>query len=299
MKYCGFVSLIGAPNAGKSTLLNALLGTKISIVCHKQQTTRTRVVGILTHEETQAVLVDTPGIFQNPKQRLEKSMISSAWQAVRDADLILLIVDASRTHMEDEEKKILEALKSKKKEAILVLNKVDLVPDKTKLLEKTKIFSEAGGFDRVFMISAKSGQGLLELKDYIFAQMPESEWFYPADQVSDMPQRLLTEELTREVLLHEVHAEVPYGLTVRTDLWEKFNNGSLKIVQTICVEREAHKPILVGKGGQKIKRIGEQARKEISRALGVKVHLMLHVKVDEKWKDRPESYQDLGLDFTS
>lgn len=297
MKRCGFVALIGAPNAGKSTLLNALMGTKISIVCHKSQTTRCRVAGIHTKENTQLVLLDTPGIFVNPKSRLDKAMVEAAWQAAIEADIILMIVDASRLSFKEDIDLILKRIKSEQKRPLLVLNKVDMVADKTKLLTRAKEFFDTGVFEKVFMISAKKKSGLEDLEQYLLHHVPSSEWLYPEDQIADLSERIIAAEFTRESLMHNLHREIPYGVTVETDLWERFKNKSLKIIQTIVVEKEGYKRIVLGKGGQKIKVIGLQARRDIEAFLGTKVHLILHVRVDARWKDKPYIYQELGLNF--
>lgn len=293
----GFVTLMGVPNAGKSTLLNALLGEKLSIICHKRQTTRTRVAGILTKEETQAILVDTPGIFFDAKGRLEKAMVSAAWQATAGAHVILLIVDAKSPYLLEDTKKIMERLRNVEEKVVLVLNKTDLLKDKSKLLEIAQDLASSFKFKEVFMISAQKKTGLEKLEHFLLQALPEGLWMYPEDQLSNLSERFLAAELTREVLLHQVHDEVPHGLAVQTEKWEDFDNGDVKIFQQICVSRRSHKSIILGKGGTKIKIIGEIARKEISKALGCKVHLFLHVKVDEKWQDNPEFYQELGLDL--
>lgn len=293
----GFVTLMGVPNAGKSTLLNAFLGEKLSIVCHKRQTTRTRVAGILTKGDTQAILIDTPGIFFDTKGRLEKSMVSAAWQATAGTHLILLIVDMKNTHFLEDTKKIMERLRTVEEKVVLVLNKVDLLKDKSKLLHVAEDLASSFKFKEVFMISAQKKTGMEKLEHFLLDALPEGPWMYPEDQLSNLSERFLAAELTREVILHQVHDEVPHGLAVRTEKWEDFNNGDVKIFQQICVSRRSHKSIILGKGGTKIKTIGELARKEISKALGCKVHLFLHVKVDEKWQDNPEFYQELGLDL--
>lgn len=294
----GFVTIMGVPNAGKSSLLNALLGEKLSIVCHKRQTTRTRVAGILTKDKTQAILVDTPGIFFDTKGRLEKSMVSAAWQATSGSNLILLIVDSKSPYLLEDTKKIMERLRSVESKVVLILNKIDLLKDKSSLLEMTQHLTSNFRFKDVFMISAHKKTGLEKLEAFLRETLPEGVWMYPEDQLSNLPERFLAAELTREVLLHQVHDEVPHGLAVFTEKWEDFENGDVKIFQQICVERRSHKSIILGKAGSKIKLIGEMSRKEISKALGCRVHLFLHVKVDEKWQDKPEFYQDLGLDLT-
>lgn len=298
MKKFGIITLMGAPNAGKSTLLNQILGEKLSIVCHKRQTTRTRVAGIFTEKETQVLLIDTPGIFFDPKRKLEKAMISTAWQATFEGDYIFMLVDAKSAYFQNDLKKIMGKLVDVQDKVILILNKVDLVKEKGRLLDHVKTLSEGFQFHKVFMISAKTGAGVKDLVKFMHESLPEGEWRYPEDQLSDLPQRFLAAELVREVLLHELHEEIPYGLVVQTEKWEPFHNGDLKIYFMICLEKQSHKAIVLGKGGQKIKIIGEKARAEISQALGCRVHLKLHVKVDEKWQDKPDFFHDLGLDLT-
>ncbi|MFN7663006.1 MAG: GTPase Era [Alphaproteobacteria bacterium] len=293
----GFVTLMGVPNAGKSTLLNALLGEKLSIVCHKRQTTRTRVAGILTKKETQAVLIDTPGIFFDAKGRLEKSMVSTAWQATTEAHIILLIADAHIPHFLEDTKKIMERLKNVEEKVVLVLNKTDLLKNKSALLEITQDLTSSFKFKNVFMISAHKKRGLDKVEQFILDSLPDGPWMYPEDQLSHLSERFLVAELTREVLLHQVHDEVPHGLAVLTEKWENFRNGDVKIFQQICVSRKSHKSIILGQQGNKIKAIGEIARKEISKALGCTVHLFLHVKVDEKWQEKPDFYEELGIDL--
>ncbi len=290
MQHFGTVALVGVPNAGKSTLLNTLLGSKISIVCHKRQTTRTRIAGVFTQDHTQIVLIDTPGIFFNPKNRLEKYMVAQAWQGLFEADEALFLVDAARTRHREDVEKVIEKLKKEQKKVILVLNKVDQVKNKEDLLHQSKSLMDEGVFKEAFMICAKTGNGVPALVHYLMDRMPAAEWRYPEDQLATLSEKMLAEELTREVLMTELHDEIPYGLTVQTDLWEPFENGSLKIVQTIFIEKPSHKPIVLGKNGQKIKIIGSKAREEISRALGKTVHLFLHVKIDEGWQEKSEFY---------
>ncbi len=296
MKKFGVVTLMGAPNAGKSTLLNAILGEKLSIVCHKRQTTRTRVAGILTEGNTQTLIVDTPGIFFDTKRKLDKAMVSAAWQATFEAHLIFLIVDVKASYLKEDITKIIAKLESVSDKVVLILNKIDLFKDKSSLLSLTKELSEAFPFKDVFMVSSKKKEGVGRLVSFMKKNMPDGEWMYPEDQLTNLSERFLTAELTREVLLHQLHEEVPYGLTVHTEQWETFDNGDVKIFQMICLERVSHKAIVLGKKGQKIKHIGVLARQEISKALGCRVHLKLHVKVDEKWQDKPDFFHDLGLD---
>lgn len=288
MKKFGSVALIGAPNAGKSTLLNTMLREKLSIVCHKAQTTRFRVAGIYTKEDTQLVLLDTPGIFSAPKSKLDKMMIDGAWHAVFTADLIVLLIDASRPSFKQEVDLVIKRLKETNRKCVVALNKVDLVRDKTKLLAHAQTLFDQNIFQDIFMISGKTGGGIAKLEQFLFEKTPEGEWQYDQDQLSDLPQKIIASELTREVLMHHLHQEIPYGLSVETDVWETFKNKSIKIIQTILVERESHKPILLGKRGEKIKRIGEEARKSISSFLQTPVHLFLHVRISPAWKEKIE-----------
>lgn len=296
MKKFGVVTLMGAPNAGKSTLLNTILGEKLSIVCHKRQTTRTRVAGIFTEDDTQIVIVDTPGIFFDTKKKLDKAMVSAAWQATFEAHVIFLIVDVSASYLREDIEKIMSRLESVSEKVVLILNKIDLLKNKEKLLSLTKEFSDAFPFQDIFMVSATKKEGVDALVSFMKNSMPAGEWMYPEDQLTNLSERFLTAELTREALLHQLHEEIPYGLTVQTEKWETFDNGDVKIFQMICLEKMSHKAIVLGKGGQKIKRIGELARAEMMKALGCRVHLKLHVKVDEKWQDKPDFFHDLGLD---
>lgn len=249
----GFVTLMGVPNAGKSTLLNALLGEKLSIVCHKRQTTRTRVAGILTKGEAQAILVDTPGIFFDTKGRLEKSMVSAAWQATAGANVILLIADVKNTYFLEDTKKIMERLRTVEEKVVLVLNKADLLKDKSKLLHIAQDLASSFKFKDVFMISAQKKMGVEKLEQFILKNLPEGDWMYPEDQLSNLSERFLAAELTREVILHQIHDEVPHGLAVRTEKWEDFENGDVKIFQQICVSRSSHKSIILGKLAQRSK----------------------------------------------
>ncbi len=296
-KRCGFVSIIGAPNAGKSTLVNRLVGAKVSIVSPKVQTTRTRVMGIINQGETQIVLVDTPGIFK-PQQRLEKAMVSAAWQGTKDADVVVLIVDAGRGKINAEARAIVERLKTIERKAVLVLNKIDLVA-KDKLLTLAAEMNAVGIFTDIYMISALSGDGTDRLLRDIAGRMPEGPWMFTEDQISDMPLRLLAAEITREKIFLQLGDELPYAATVETETWEEFDNGSVRIEQTVYVMRDSQKAIVLGKGGARIKKIGEAARLELEEILERRVHLRLFVKVREKWTDDPERYRDWGLDFNA
>lgn len=297
---CGYVALIGAPNAGKSTLLNRLVGAKISIVSPKVQTTRARVLGIAVEggpEEggAQFIFVDTPGIFA-PKRRLDRAMVAAAWTGAEDADLVILLVDAARGYDQDT-RRIVERLKKANRKAILVLNKVDKVRPE-KILPLTAKLAEEGIFDPVFMISSLNGSGVTDLRCHLAAALPEGPWLFPEDQLTDMPLRLLAAEVTREQVFLKLHQELPYASTVETEAWEEFKDGSVKITQTIYVERPSQKAIVLGEGGQQIKRIGAAARAEIERLLERRAHLFLFVKVREAWMEDKERYQAMGLDFT-
>jgi len=290
----GFVALIGAPNAGKSTLLNSLVGAKVSIVTHKVQTTRVPVRGIAMAGKSQIVFVDTPGIF-TPKRRLDRAMVGSAWQGATDADLVALLIDAQRS-LDEENRAIIGKLKEVPQPKILILNKIDLI-DREKLLALTAGANEMIAFERTFMISATKGDGVGDVRDYFAAAMPKGPWLYPEDEISDVPMRLMAAEITREKLYLRLHEELPYQSTVETDSWEERKDGSVRIEQTIFVERDGQKKIVLGQGGKMVKSISMDARKEISKEIERKVHLFLHVKVREGWGDDPERYRGIGLEF--
>jgi len=290
----GFVALIGAPNAGKSTLLNALVGAKVSIVTHKVQTTRVPVRGIAMAGKTQIVFVDTPGIFA-PKRRLDRAMVGSAWQGATDADIVALLIDAQRV-LDEENRAIISKLKEVRQPKILILNKIDLI-DREKLLALTASANELIPFERTFMISATNGDGVADVRDYFAASLPKGPWLYPEDEISDVPMRLMAAEITREKLYLRLHEELPYQSTVETDSWEERKDGSVRIEQTIYVERDGQKKIVLGQGGKMVKSISMDARKEISKEIEKKVHLFLHVKVREGWGDDPERYRGMGLEF--
>ena len=290
----GFVAVLGAPNAGKSTLVNRVVGAKVSIVSPKVQTTRTRVLGIAIAGSSQLVFVDTPGIFA-PRKRLERAMVDAAWRGARDADAVLLLVDAGRG-LDADTRRIVDGLRAEGRRAILVLNKVDAV-HRTVLLGLAAELSAEGIFDEVFMISALSGDGVSDLMAHLEARMPEGPWHFPEDQLSDMPLRLLAAEITREKLFLQTHDEVPYSVTVETEAWEQFRDGSVRIEQTVYVQRDSQKGIVLGKGGQRIRAVGESARRDLEAMLGYKVHLFLHVKQREKWTDDPMVYRLWGLEF--
>lgn len=294
---CGFVALVGAPNAGKSTLLNALVGSKISIVSPKVQTTRSRVLGIGTEGDSQILYVDTPGIF-TPKKRLERAMVAAAWQGATDADLVAVLFDASQKRIDDDTLGIVERLKEAGRTAILVLNKIDLIK-RERLLELAQQFAAHGIFTDTFMVSALTGDGLPGLLKYIAGTLPAGPWLYPADQLSDMPERLLAAEVTREKLFLQLHQEVPYATTVETESWEEFENGSVRISQVVYVQRDSQKAIILGKGGSRIKSISMAARQELASMLDRPVHLMLFLKVRENWSEDPDQYEAWGLDFNA
>ncbi len=290
----GFVALIGAPNAGKSTLMNRLVGAKVSIVTHKVQTTRTRVLGIVMHASSQLIFIDTPGIFQ-PRRRLDRAMVRAAWDGAADADAIVLLVDARRG-LDDENQAIVDGLKEDGRRAILAINKIDTI-GKEHLLEVAAAFDRAGIFDRVFMISATKGQGTDDLLEHLAELAPEGPWLFPEDQLSDMPQRLMAAEATREKLTLYLHQELPYELTVETDSWKTLRDGSIRIEQTIYVRRDSQKAIVLGKGGRMVKKVGQAAREELGEQFGVPVQLYIFVKVRENWVDDPARYSEWNLDF--
>ena len=291
---CGFVAVIGAPNAGKSTLVNRMVGTKVSIVTHKVQTTRTRVLGIAMRGPAQIVLVDTPGIFA-PKRRLDRAMVRAAWDGAKDADAVVLVVDA-QAGVTEEVSRILTGLREGRRRAILALNKVDAIK-REGLLALTSALTEAFAFEKVYMISALTGSGVEDLARDLAEAMPPGPWLYPEDEASDMPARLLAAEVTREKLFLNVHEEVPYALTVETELWEEKPDGSARVEQTIYVQRESQRAIILGRGGQRIKAIGAASRAELEAMLERRIHLFLFVKVRERWQDDPERYRTWNLDF--
>ncbi|MDA9619269.1 GTPase Era [Alphaproteobacteria bacterium] len=293
---CGFVALIGAPNAGKSTLLNALVGSKIAIVTHKVQTTRSRLVGVAVHDGSQMIFVDTPGIFE-AKKRLERAMVAAAWEGANDADIIIFMVDATRK-IEDSTRIIAEGLKESSKKAILVLNKIDLVKRDT-LLAKTLELNELGEFEETLMISATTGNGLEGLQDKIALNLPKGPWLYPADHLTDITERLLASEITREKFFLRFHDELPYATTIETERWRDLKDGSVRIEQIIYVERDSQKAMVIGKGGKGLKAIGTQAREELEELLDRKVHLFIFVKVRKGWSDDKERYLNMGLDWVT
>lgn len=290
----GFVALIGAPNAGKSTLINRLVGTKVSIVSHKVQTTRTVVRGISMRADSQIIFADTPGIFR-PRRRLDRAMVDAAWGGAKDADLVCLLIDSERGIKGDAER-ILKQLADVKLPKILVLNKIDRVPVES-LLKLTADANEVCAFDDTFLLSALNGNGCDDFMDHLAGIMPESPYLYPPDQVSDLPERLLAAEITREKLFLRLHQELPYSAHIEVEGWEERKDGSVKIDQTIYIQRDAHKKMVIGKNGETIKAISSAAREELTQMLGRKVHLFLFVKVRANWIDDPERYREMGLEF--
>jgi GTP-binding protein Era len=301
---CGFVALMGAPNAGKSTLLNALIGVKVSIVSRKAQTTRATVRGILMEGATQIIFVDTPGLFA-PKRRLDRAMVASAWGAAGDADALALLIDARQEIVGDKRaagelaettRAILESLRERRGPKFLVLNKIDLV-ERSRLLALAQSLNAVLPFLETFMISAANGDGLEKLRASLATHMPKGPWLYPEDQIADAPIRALAAEITREKIFERLHDELPYQTTVETETWTDQPDGSARVEQTIYVARDSHKKIVIGEGGRTIKAIGAAARKEIAEANETKVHLFLFVKVRENWLDDPERYRAMGLEF--
>lgn len=305
----GFVAIIGAPNAGKSTLTNRLVGTKVSIVTHKVQTTRFALRGVFQHEDAQIVLIDTPGIFR-ARRRLDRAMVKAAWSGADESDAIVHLVDASAWSAElrgdeltpaqkrsiDDDRRIADALKDAGGKPFLALNKIDQFPHED-VLPMIAHFSELGIYDELFMISAENGDGVDVLTEALAARMPEGPALYPQDQAADVPMQVLAAEITREKLMLRLHQELPYQLMVETENWERMRNGDLRIEQAVIVGRDGHKAMALGKGGQTIKAVGAAARQELSELLGQKVHLFLFVKVDPKWQEKRERYVDFGLDF--
>jgi len=291
---CGFIALIGAPNAGKSTLLNALVGSKVSIVSRKVQTTRALIRGIAIEGQAQLIFVDTPGIF-SPRRRLDRAMVTTAWTGAHEADLVGVLIDAPKG-IEEESEGILRRLDDVKTPRVLILNKIDVL-SKEKLLTLTRDANAAAKFEATFMVSALTGDGIGDLKTWLAQRVPHGPWLYPADQISEAPMRQLAAEVTREKLFERLHQELPYHSTVETDVWKELRRGDVRIEQTIYVERESQRKIVLGKGGQTIKAIGEAARKEIAEIANAKVHLFLFVKVREDWGHDPERYRAMGLEF--
>jgi len=298
---CGFAAVIGAPNAGKSTLVNALVGSKVSIVTPKVQTTRMAVRGVAMRGQTQIIFVDTPGIFK-PRRRLDRAMVNAAWAGAGDADAILLIVDAAELAAQPnglaarDTHAIIEELNRTKSKAALLLNKIDGMK-RTDLLPLVEQLNGEGAFEEVFMISALKGDHVEDVAAWVAARMPAGPWLYPADQAADIPSRLLAAEITREKIYLRLHDELPYAIAVESQKWEERKDGSVKIDQTIFVEREGQKPIVLGKGGATIKKIGELARAEMEEIFGHRVHLFLFVKVSENWAEEREHFREMGLEY--
>lgn len=293
---CGFIAVLGAPNVGKSTLVNQIVGSKVSIVSPKVQTTRTRVLAIAIEGAAQMVYIDTPGIFA-PRRRLDRAMVAAAWGGAGDADAIMLLVDAKRG-IERDTQSILDTLKEQGRKAILVINKVDIVA-KPVLLDLTAKLQAYGLFDDIFMISALNGDGVEDLVAFLADRMPSSPWHFPEDQMSDMPSRLLAAEITREKLYLQLRQELPYAATVETEEWDNKDDGSIRIQQVIFVERPSQKAIVLGKGGAQIKKLGAASRLELEEIFDTRVHLFLFVKVRENWGNDPERYRDWGLDYNA
>ena len=293
---CGTVAVLGAPNAGKSTLVNALVGQKVAIVSPKAQTTRARLMGIAIAAESQLLLVDTPGIF-TPNRRLDRAMVKAAWDGAADADRVVLVVD-SAAKLGARVEQVLEGIESRTEPKVLVLNKVDIAR-KEDLLVLAQKLAERLAPDEIFMVSSTTGDGIADLKAYLAAAMPEGPWHYPEDQLTDATDRMVAAELTREQLYLQLHAEVPYSAAVETEKWEDRRDGSTSIHQQILIERESQKAIIVGKGGARLKAIGQAAREAIGDHLGRKVHLFLHVKVNPRWDEDRTLYQDIGLDWSN
>ncbi|RNF33623.1 GTPase Era [Paracoccus methylarcula] len=292
----GFVALIGEPNAGKSTLLNRMVGAKVSIVTHKVQTTRARIRGIAIEGGSQIVFVDTPGIFR-PRRRLDRSMVAAAWGGASDADVILLLVEAHRGMTEGVEAIIasLRELGGKTRVA-LIINKIDRVKSEA-LLALSQKLNEAFTFEQTFMISAEKGYGCDDLREWLSGALPEGPWLYPEDQIADLPMRMIAAEITREKLTLRLHEEIPYQLTVETEAWEERKDGSARVDQVVYVSRSGHKGIVLGKGGETIKAVGQAARAELEEFMGRRIHLFLQVRLRENWQDEAERYNEMGLDF--
>ena len=291
---CGFIALIGAPNAGKSTLINALVGSKVAIVTPKVQTTRTLLRGIAMEGQAQLVFLDTPGIFA-PRRRLDRAMVTTAWSGAHDADIVAVLIDV-KSGLNDDAEALLKKLQEVRQPKVLILNKVDLV-EKARLLALAQAANDIAKFAATFMISATKGDGVADVRQWLAAHVPAGPWHYPEDEVSNAPVRQLASEITREKLYLKLHQELPYQSTVETESWTERKDGSVRIEQTIYVERDSQKKIVLGKGGQSIKAIGEASRRELAEILEKKVHLFLFVKVREGWGDDPERYRQMGLEF--
>jgi GTP-binding protein Era len=294
--HCGFVAVLGIPNVGKSTLLNQLVGSKISITSPKVQTTRRRVLGITIHDMTQIVFIDTPGLFE-PHKRLQKAMVRAAWRAKKESDVLMIVSDATHHH-HDKTIELLDKIEFDQQPVVLVINKIDLVT-KEELLPQIQLLTEGYPFKKIFLVSAINGDGCQDILEYLAQNLPDGPWLYPADQMTDLPIRLLAAEITREQIYHFLHQELPYAVHVETEEWEEFNNESIKISQVIHVERDNQKAIVLGKGGHMIKQIGARARQELKQLMNREVHLKLYVKVSKNWSENPEFYKDIGLEFNA
>lgn len=297
MTKAGFVSLIGAPNAGKSTLMNTMIGQKVSIVTPKVQTTRSCIRGIAMKDDSQIIFVDTPGIFQ-PKRRLDRAMVSAAWQGAGDSDVIMLVHDVARAHIDQDTLRILESIKEKQVKVGLILNKIDLTTPEH-VMKRTSELSDMYDFSKIFMVSAEKAKGTDDILAWLATQMPESPYLYDPDDLSDLPQRLLAAEIVREKLFLNLHEELPYQLTVETEQWIERKDGSAEVRCSIYVAREGHRGIILGQGGKTIGRIGKAARQELEKMLDRRVHLFTHVKFRKNWLDDPARYRDWGLDFNA
>jgi GTP-binding protein Era len=291
---CGFVAVLGVPNAGKSTLTNALVGAKVAIVTPKVQTTRTRILGIVVEGDAQLIFVDTPGIFA-PRRRLDRAMVAAAWAGAADADAVALVIDA-KAGLDEATHAIVDGLAKAGRKAICVLNKIDLVP-RPRLLELAAEANATGIFSDTFMLSALTGDGVADLRAHLARAVPEGPFLYPADQLSDINDRLMAAEITREKLFLQLRQELPYALTVETERWQELDDGSVRIEQLVYVRRDSQKAIVIGKGGQRLRAIGQAAREELKEILGREVHLFIYVKVREDWEDDPERYSAIGLEF--
>lgn len=292
---CGFVAIIGAPNAGKSTLVNQLVGTKVTIVSRKVQTTRTPIRGIVMAGDSQLILIDTPGIFA-PRRRLDRAMVGAAWGGAEDADAVVLLIDAA-AGVDDDVRRIIDKLKEAAVSPIVVLNKVDRLADKARLLPLATELTNELSADAVYFVSALNGDGVEELKSALGEKVPVGPWHYPADDVSDLPLRMLAAELTREKIYDRLHQELPYAITVETTDWKELRNKTVRVEQTIYVERDSQKKIVIGKGGSAIKQVSSETRAELTEIVGQPVHLFLFVKVRENWADDPARYREMGLDY--
>jgi GTPase len=294
---CGFIAVIGAPNAGKSTLVNQIVGAKVSIVSHKVQTTRMPIRGIAIAGKSQLVFIDTPGIFE-PKRRLDRAMVKAAWTGAGDGDVVALVVDAARG-IDDDVDRILTQLGKSMSRKVLVFNKIDRLEGREKLLGLTAEITKRQSFDKTFMIAALNGDGVDDFKNYLAASVPPGPWHYPEDDITDLPMRMLAAEITREQIFHRLHDELPYAITVETASWKKLRTGGVRIEQTIFVERESQRKIVLGKGGATIKAISMEARKQLMALLEHKVDMFVFVKVRDNWGNDPERYRELGLEFPS